>query len=307
MTTSTADDLLLRYTDDGLARPLPSALRAARAHVMTAIRDLRRIPDARLTDPWRWKGDSEEELRYGFYRTGEAFERAGIDAETAIRNAGVDRGRAADITAPATAARWDLQGLLIPLSDSTWDAEPGGGEWTIRQTLGHVIAGQRGYAATGAWWQERAYRADDPDLPKHAPESIFDELPSEETEAEGTPAEIRARLDAVLDRSTERLAGLPADRLDLGARWSGFAVDVGFRMGRWSSHIREHTIQVEKTLVMLDRRPTEVDRLVRVVLAAWGRAEAVVFGSAKADDAVLVLASAAADARTMAAELASMR
>jgi hypothetical protein len=33
--------------------------------------------------------------------------------------------------------------------------------------------------------------------------------------------------------------------------------------GCWSSHIREHTIQVEKTLVVLDRAPTEVERIVR--------------------------------------------
>jgi hypothetical protein len=110
----------------------------------------------------------------------------------------------------------------------------------------------------------------------------------------------------VLDRSTERLAGLPAERLAVGARWSGFAVDVGFRMGRWSSHIREHTIQVEKTLVMLDQRPTEVDRLVRLVLGAWGRAEAVVYGAVEADDAMRALASAVAGARVTAAELATL-
>jgi hypothetical protein len=306
MTNLTADDPLLRYTDDSLARPLPGALHAARSDVLTAVADLRTIPDASLANPWRWKGGSEEELRYGFYRIGEVFERAGIDAEAAIRRAGLERGRAADIVAPATAVRWDLQGLLLPLADATWDADPGGGEWTIRQTLGHVIAGQRGYAAIGAWWQDRAYRADDPDLPAHASESISDELPSEEVEAEGTPAEIRDRLDAVLDRSTERLAGLPADRLAFGARWSGFAVDVGFRMGRWSSHIREHTIQVEKTLAMLDLRPTEVDRLVRLVLAAWGRAEAVVYGSTDADEAIRALAWAAAGARVTAAELAGI-
>lgn len=306
MTTPTGHEPLIRYTDDDLARPLPAALTAARAELLAAVADLRTISDAALTSPWRWKGDSEDEIRYGFYRVNEMFERAAIDAATAIRRSGVDRGRAADIAAAATAARWDLQGLLLPLSDPTWDADPGGGEWTIRQTLGHLVAGQRGYAATGAWWQERAYRADDPELPKHAPESIFDELPSEEAEAEGSPAEVRARLDDVVDRSTERLAGLPAERLAFGARWSGFAVDVGFRMGRWSSHIREHTIQVEKTLVMLDQRPTEVDRLVRLVLAAWGRAEAVVYGAVEADDAVRALASAAAGARVTAAELATV-
>ncbi len=305
MTTPTAADPLIRYTDAALVRPLPSELLAARHDVLAAVRNLRTIPDGRLASPWSWKGGSEEEIRYGFYRIGEAFELAGIGAGAALRGAGADCGQAADRIAPATAARWDLQGLLIPLANETWDADPGGGEWTVRQTLGHTIGGQRGYAATTGWWQAQALPANDPDLPT-VPESIFDELPSEEAEAQGTPAETCDRLDDSVDQAMERLAGLPSERLVFGARWSGFLVDVGFRISRWSSHIREHTIQVEKTLVMLDLAPTEVDRLVRHVLAAWGRAEAVVFGFAEADDAVRILGSAAKSARATAADLAGI-
>ncbi len=307
MTTPTTDDPLLQYTDDALARPIPDSLRAARAEVLAVVAELRTIGDNGLDKPWAWKGGSETEIRYGVYRIHELFERAGIDADVAIRQAGLDRGRAADIVAPVTAARWELHGSLLPLEDAAWDGDPGGGEWTIRQTLGHVILGQRGYGAVNAWWQAQALPGNDPGLPL-APESIFDVLPTEEVEAEGSPATVRDRLDDVVDRSTERLAGLPADRLANGARWSGFPVDVGFRMGRWSSHIREHTIQVEKTLDLLGHRSTEGDRLVRLVLAAWGRAEAVVYGHAdqRVEEAIGVLATAAADARGVAAEIARL-
>ncbi len=151
--TTADDDLLLRFTGSILARPLPAPLLEARREVLAAMQHLRTIPDARLADPWTWKGGGEEELRYGFYRIAESFELAAIDAEIAIRRAGLERGRAADRIAPATAARWDLQGVLLPLPDATWDADPGGGEWTIRQTLGHVIGGQRSYGVATAWWQ----------------------------------------------------------------------------------------------------------------------------------------------------------
>ena len=53
---------------------------------------------------------------------------------------------------------------------------------------------------------------------------------------------------------------------------------VGFRLARWSSHIREHGIQIEKTFAMLGYAPTEPARLVRNLLAAYGRAESVAFG-----------------------------
>ena len=52
---------------------------------------------------------------------------------------------------------------------------------------------------------------------------------------------------------------------------------VAFRLGRCASHLREHTVQVEKTLVMFKREPREVERLLRLVVAAWGRLEATVF------------------------------
>jgi hypothetical protein len=301
MTTQTADDPLVRFTERVPERPMPDALLAARRDVMAAVRDLATISDADMEKPWAWKGDSEIELRYAFYRIFEDFERAGIDAEATVRASNLERGRAADLIAPATGARWDLQGILVQLPDATWDADPGGGEWTLRQTLGHIIGGQRGYAAVTAWWQAQALPVDS-NLPTARP-NVYEALPSDEEEEAGTPNELRARLNEVLDRSTERLAGLPPDRLAYGTRWVGFALDIGFRMGRWSSHIREHTVQVEKTLVMIGHTPTEVDRLIRLILAEWGRAEAVVYGSVGGEDAVAALAAAAARARATAAEI----
>jgi DinB superfamily len=297
---STADQLL-QYTHDIPERPIPEALLAARREMMAAVRELATLTDADLVKPWPWIGGPDaEQVRYGFYRISEAFERAGIEADRALRASGIDRALAADLIAPATAARWDLQGLLLPLPDQLWDADPGGGEWTIRQTMGHVVGGQRGYGVVTAWWQGQGLPASRSDLP-WTPEEVYQQLPSDEEEGEGSPTEIRDRLDEQLDHATERLAGLPADRLALGARWAGFPVDIGFRLGRWSSHLREHAIQVEKTLVMLGHTPAEVDRLIRLVLAAWGRAEAVVYGATDADEAIAILASAVGEASATAA------
>lgn len=306
MTAPRTDNPLVQYTDDIAPRPIPEALLAARGDVMAAVRDLATLTDADMEKAWSWKGDSELEwieLRYAFYNVLEGFERAGIDAAAALAKASAGRGRAADLIAPATAARWDLQGLLLQLPDAVWDAKPGGEEWTIRETMGHIIASQRAYAAVTAWWQAQALPVS-PDLPTARPNHIYDVLPSEEEEAAGTPAEVRARLAEVIDQSTERLAGLPPDRLAFGTRWVGFALDIGFRLGRWSSHVREHTVQVEKTLAMIGHTPTEVDRLIRLILAEWGRAEAVVYGSADGEAAVAVLAAAASHARLIGLEIA---
>lgn len=302
--TAAADRILDELTAGIEPRPIPPALIKARREMLAVADELRAIPDTALgTIPWAWRPGSEEELRYGFYRIGELLEVAGIYAATAARRAGIERGRAADLIAPAVAARWDLDGLLLAIPESLWDTGPGGEEWTNRITMGHLIGAQRAYAVGSSWWLQQGFAVTDPTLPKQTPDALWEPLPSEDDEAVGEPAAVHAHLGHVLDRSIERLAGLPEDRLAGGARWSGFAVDIGFRLSRWSSHIREHTIQVEKTLEMLGHRQTEVDRLVRLILAAWGRAESEVVGRANGDEVVEPLVAAVRESSQVASAI----
>jgi hypothetical protein len=292
----TVDTLLLELTDPGLARPLPAALTSARTDVLAAARDLLAIPEPALTRPWPWQGDSEEEVRYGAYRAAEALELAEVEARTVMAANEASETRAARLIGPATAARWDLHGVLLALDEDLLDRDPGSGEWSIRLVLGHTIASQRGYAGASSWWQAQGFRIDDPDLP-YMPDDIVEWPEEDGPDAAGSLAELRARLDSYLDLSAERLAGLPDERSAGAARWSGFAVTIAFRFGRWSSHVREHTIQVEKTLAMLGHRPGEPARLTRNLLAVYGRAEATVFGRLDPDDGAARIARGAAEAR----------
>jgi hypothetical protein len=309
MSSEAIESQFERMTEALPVRPTPPALGVARDDVAAAARALLTIPDALLTKPWGWKGGSEEELRYGAYRIAERLELAGIEANDRLLAADVPRGRAADLVASTAAARWDLEGLLVPLPDPDWDADPGDDEWSIRRTMGHVVSGQRAYGIGTAWWLGQGWAADAPDLPERSPDDVWTDLPEEEDEAVGSPTEVRARFGSLVDVTTERLAGMTTEQLALGGRWAGFPVDLAFRLGRWGSHVREHTVQVEKTLVMLDRRPTEIDRLVRQVYAAWGRAEALVAGTTDEGGALAAtaaLTAGAADARAIAEELADL-
>lgn len=303
MTVTTTDAELLDNTDTALARPLPAAIHEARADVHALEGELLAIPESALGREWAWIGGGDEEVRYAFYRVLELFERAEIDAARVLATAGRDGGLAAALIAPAAAARWDLHGLLAPISDAELDGDPGGEEWSIRRTLGHVVNGQRAYGWATAVWQAHEVPAGDPSLAEPPTFPVYVDLPDEDgPEMAGSLGDIRTRLDAILDLSAERLAGLPEERLAFGSRWSGFAVTIAFRLGRWSSHIREHAIQVEKTLAMLDRAPTEPELLVRLVLGAYGRAEAVVFGQPQAEAAAGIIRAAATEARAIVAD-----
>lgn len=278
MTAVAIDDFLVRHVP-GPRVVLSPAIPAARASLGRATEMLRAVPDASLEADWPWRGKNAD-VRYGFYRVLETLEEASVDIGRALREcegmSGLRRTRAGDLAALATVARWDLHGRLAVLEDDVLDRDPGGGEWTLRQTLAHIVGGQRGYAWYSAWWLSQA--VSDPDrLPPRVPETVDTELPAEETEGQGSIAEIRERLDDVLDGSGQAFGGLDETQLATWARWVGYPVTVAFRLGRWSSHMREHTVQVDKTLAAVGWAPREVDRLIGLIHGAFGALESVVY------------------------------
>jgi hypothetical protein len=247
-------------------------LDAARGFIDGALGDLLAVGDDALEAAWTWPDHGELDRRSGFFRVMED-----LDAVTAAIGAGgVARPADQAIVAPATVARWELIGLLAPLTEADLDADPGGGEWTVRQTVAHIIASQHGYAVYNDWWRGQGLRISDERLP-FAPDGLIDPAWDEPVAANGSLDEIRSRLHVALDDAATLMSDLTADELGLAARWSDLPVTVGFRQGRWASHITEHTVQVDKTLVWLGRQPSEVERLVRLVAAAWGRLEANVW------------------------------
>ena len=242
-------------------------LATLRSTIQGALLDLATVSDDALERPWEWDGHGEIELRYGFFHPIEDLE--GTAAE--IDRLGDTRSRARVIVTPAVVAAWDLLGLLAGLTDTDLDADPGNGEWTIRLALAHTIASQRSYALYTNWWRQQRLPAGTRQLPE--PPDDLDGSQPEESYADGSLEEVRARILATMDEAARQTADIADDELGLTGRWSEKPVTIAFRQGRWSPHIAEHTIQVDKTLAMLGRQPSEVDRLVRRVAVAWGRVE----------------------------------
>ncbi|HYN68731.1 MAG TPA: DinB family protein [Candidatus Eisenbacteria bacterium] len=254
--------------------PAPTVVHA-RAALESAGRDLAAIADPGLERPWRWR-DHDVDVRYGLFRTLESVEQAAADVAAILAATGANRSAAALRIAPSTVARWTLHGRLVGLDDGWLDRVGKEGEWTVRETLAHIVGGQRGYVAYNAWY----WRRSSDDRPTDAERAALDAeagLPEEAEEGMGTLGEIRARLDETFDEGAAYLGGIPDADLRHRAWWSGIPVDLEFRLGRLSSHTIEHTIQVDKTLSWLDRQPSEAQRIVGDVYTAWGRLEALVF------------------------------
>lgn len=263
-----------------------------------ALLDLATIPDDALEGPWPWPDHGELELRNGFFITIEDLERTAAD----IGRLGDGRTRAEATVTPAAVAAWDVLGVLATTREEDLDADPGGGEWTIRRALAHTLASQRSYAIYTDWWRQQRFTGGTWPLPE--PPDGLDAPDLDETGADGSLDEVRRRFHEFLDEAASRLADLSDAELDLAARWYGTGVTVGYRQGRWSVHMAEHTIQVEKTLVMLGRAPTEVDRLVRRVARAWGWVERSLWPVPANDAAPAIAAAVATRTAATAADLA---
>lgn len=267
--------------------PVHGSITALRAAVAKAVAELATVPDSALESPWPWRSDDpkDADVRYGFYRIHERLEEAsaaipvgmagGEGRRMEARLAADGVGPAVGLLAAATAARWELHGALAGITDSEIDADPRGREWTIRQTLAHIVNSQRAYGWYTAWWVNRG--AIPEPLPEQAGDASMPELPEEGEEGSGSLPEILGRLDDLVDLAASRFALVREDVMAIPARWSGLPVTVGFRIGRWGSHIREHTIQVDKTAAMIGRHPSEVERLIRLIRTSQGRLEGFAF------------------------------
>jgi hypothetical protein len=294
--------------------PLHAALPGVRGSVRRIAADLLAVPDDTLERDWRWRpvDQTDVELRYGFYAIHETLEAAAgaiAVGRAGIQDGGVPLGPAVPPLGAMTAARWDLHGVLAPLTDEMLDADPGGGEWTIRQTLGHLISSQLSYSWLNAFFLSNRLAVGAADYPGDG------DLPPEPTEEElaaGTLLDVRSRLDGIADAAASAVAALDSASMDVGARWSDLHVSIGFRLGRYGSHIREHTIQVDKTLALLHREPTETERLTRLILATYGRLEGLLIGRQAPDldrtlpggsSAIAILTEAVADAEATAAQV----
>jgi hypothetical protein len=279
-----------------------------RAALGSVAADSLAIPDSALTRQWLWNGeDHGDGVRYGIYRGAETIEVAAAELEAALAGAPA-RAPGTIRVAPATIARWELQGRLAALDDSLLDRVARDGEWTLRETLAHTIDGQRSYGWFTRWWLSQPLGEGRPARPTDEAERASErDLPGEAAEGAGSLDEIRARLDGVLDEWALRDAELDEQALAAPATWAGIPVDIDFRLGRWASHIREHAVQLDKTLDWLGYAPSEPARIVRELHAAWGRLEAMIFPIAPAGTESAVAAILDRCAETLISESKSAR
>jgi hypothetical protein len=262
--------------------PAGSALAAFTTALEAFDRGLRAIDDRSLEAFWAWEAYDEEGVRFGILRTTEQVGDAAVEIAAGRATAGDQPGRAGRILGRYLVA-WRELWSVADRADAVIDTAPLEGEWPLRTILDHLVEADLGFLVTirNGLEQRRAGVA--------APGRVgSDEAWMALAEVEEAPwraafagslADIRAFHRTARDRILGRLASMTDEELETTSPfWDGERPNR-FRLGRFESHLRQHTIQSEKAIQATIGPPREVERLLRLLARAVGDVEAAAIGA----------------------------
>jgi hypothetical protein len=120
--------------------------------------------------------------------------------------------------------------------------------------------------------------------PAKIPDEVWETLLGDEASfvaiLEGPLAGIQSYRAKLHERVLQAFATINAAELAAPSMyWEGYEMSLRFRLHRFDSHLRQHTIQVDKTLASLGPAPSEARRILRLVYAALAEAEGTAIGA----------------------------
>jgi len=236
--------------------------------------------DADLDRPWVWK-DYEEGVRFAFFRTYEQLCQLAARLEVARAASPHPQTVVQRILGQYHTAFLDLQAVLLGVMDEQAMLVPAEGEWPLRQVLAHIVQADRGFF-TGIFLGLDHIRkgiAEPFEMTEAIWNNFWADAPFNVLFESGSLSQIQAYHATLHARILREFSALTDAELDLPIHyWESEPFSLEFRLHRFSSHLRQHTIQAEKTLAMLSLPPSETRRLLRIIYQALAAVENVTIG-----------------------------
>ena len=233
------------------------------------------LSDADLARPWAWNEYDEEGIRFALLMAHHELRDLAVTLEDERARGDTPLTVAQRLLGEYHDAYRDLTGALARIRDDELDKTPAEGEWPVRQVVQHMLGAESGFRTS----MVLALRIRRAGQQRSATDAEIDQLNVPE-KAEGDK---RAFLDGLFRshaRVLRELGDVRDDELDTPSEfWEATKYPVRFRMHRLEEHMRQHTVQVDKTLAGIGHPPTEAERLVRLLYQAIGRVEAAQLGA----------------------------
>ena len=230
------------------------------------------LSDADMGRTFVWEEYDDDGLRFALLTAHHLLRETTATVAAARLGAGKPFTEAQRILAQVHEAYRDLTGALAGMSEAELDAKPPDDQWPVREVLEHVLGTEKAFLASIELALEaaRAGRGSEPD--EHAWEAR--RQPPEDPR--GSRADALNALFRSHSTILRSLDGVADTELATPSHfWEDKGYSIRFRMHRFEEHLRQHTIQVDKTLVALGHPPTEAERLVRNLYGALAGLESV--------------------------------
>jgi uncharacterized damage-inducible protein DinB len=249
------------------------------------------LSDADLDRKYVWEEYDDDGLRFALLTAHHLLRETSATVAAARLGAGKPFTEAQRILAQVHEAYRDLTGALAGTSEAEIDAKPPDEQWSLREVVAHMLGAEKGFLAAIEVALDCA-RAGRPSVGDEAAWKAKRQPPDD-------PAGSRADALNALFRShvatLRALDGVADTELATPSWfWEDKGYPIRFRMHRFEEHMRQHTIQVDKTLIALGHPPTEAERLVRNLYNALAGIESV--GGAGIGDELLNSCATSIDA-----------
>jgi hypothetical protein len=232
------------------------------------------VPDVELDRPWPWKGN-DEGVRFAFFVVNLELR------ELAVRlNSQCNPMQPVEqILSQYHAAFLDLQAALYGLSDEDANLAPSEKDWTLKRLLAHIVSTEIGFTAVirhalkghrAAAWTTAPMTAKDGIELTGLSETEYGEL------MQGSYKNLLSYHQTLHSQITTEFSHISTAELDLPAIfWEPEPFPIRYRLHRYESHLRQHIIQIDKTLPVIQRAPSEVRRLIRMLYAAQAEVDGI--------------------------------
>lgn len=238
--------------------------------------------DAVLDRPWAWQAYASEGVRFACFRTYEETRELAARLMAERIAGGTPPSAAQHILAQYHTAYRDLQALMRGVGDDQIDQHPAEGEWPLRTVLKHIVSADLGFFVGVTFALDRGRRGE---VAAPIPDPAWDEIIAVSDQAfdaimAGSLAGIMAFYETQHRRITADFAGMTDQELETPSHyWEGYELPLRFRLHRFESHLRQHTIQVVKTLEGIGRPTNEIRHLLRLLYSGVAEGEGITIGA----------------------------
>jgi uncharacterized damage-inducible protein DinB len=233
------------------------------------------LSDTDMGREWKWGAYDEEGLRFALLMTHHELRDLAVRVAAARERPPTQAHR---VLAQYHQAYRDMTAVLATAHTEDLDRAPSEGEWPLREVCVHILGAEYGFLRVCriALERHRAGKAGEPPMEEWDAASLpYIQARDAATKSLGSgPIEqIRDAFATIHARNLRELDDIADGEIELPSWFWDGPMPIRFRLHRFEEHLRQHTIQLDKTLAGIGRPPTEAHRLVRNIYNALADVE----------------------------------